>query len=403
MGQTQDHNAAGASSRRVVVALLVVAGCVLTPVAATAVWLRNQVTDSDRYVRTISPLADDPAIRAAVASEITAALFTRVDVAAEAERALPDRAKILAVPIASGVRDFAEDATLRLLSSERFQELWIDVNRVSHEQLVRVLTGGGDLIRTSEGTVVLDLAPVLEAVKAELAARGVTIFDRVPAESVSTSFVLMESEELERAQRGFRLLEALAFVLPVLVFASLGGAVALSTRRRRTVLRAALGVAASVVVLGGLLMLARTVYVAEVEDAGLSEDAATAFYDIVVHWLRIGIRAIFALALLVAAGAFLAGPSRAAEGVRRRFRSAVDWSAGGTAIRSSASARWVAENKRGLRIAAVAAPAVAFVFWTAPTPAVLVVLVGLALLALLAIELVAAPPGPSGGAPVTHA
>jgi hypothetical protein len=34
-----------------------------------AVWARNQVTNTDRHVRTVAPLAADPAIQAAIADQ----------------------------------------------------------------------------------------------------------------------------------------------------------------------------------------------------------------------------------------------------------------------------------------------------------------------------------------------
>jgi hypothetical protein len=49
--------------RTILAVLLIVVGCVLAPLAGVAVWARNQVTNTDRYVRTVEPLASDPAIQ----------------------------------------------------------------------------------------------------------------------------------------------------------------------------------------------------------------------------------------------------------------------------------------------------------------------------------------------------
>ena len=38
--------------RTILAVLLIVVGCVLAPLAGVAVWARNQVTNTDRYVRT---------------------------------------------------------------------------------------------------------------------------------------------------------------------------------------------------------------------------------------------------------------------------------------------------------------------------------------------------------------
>jgi hypothetical protein len=37
---------------------------------------RNQVTNTDRYIRTVAPLAADPAIQTAIADQITTQIFT---------------------------------------------------------------------------------------------------------------------------------------------------------------------------------------------------------------------------------------------------------------------------------------------------------------------------------------
>ena len=41
--------------RTIVATLLIVIGCVLAPLSVAAVWTRNQVTNTDRYVATVSP------------------------------------------------------------------------------------------------------------------------------------------------------------------------------------------------------------------------------------------------------------------------------------------------------------------------------------------------------------
>ena len=84
--------------RSVVATLLIVIACILAPVAGVAVWMKNLVTDTDRYVTTVAPLARDPAIQAAVADKITAEIFANLDVTGltnEAVDALSTRAGCL--------------------------------------------------------------------------------------------------------------------------------------------------------------------------------------------------------------------------------------------------------------------------------------------------------------------
>ncbi len=101
--------------RSVVATLLIVIGCILAPISVVAVWTKNLVTDTDRYVATVAPLASDPAIQSAIADRITAEIFTHLDVAgitnqavdALAERGLPPlvatQLHALSEPLSSGV------------------------------------------------------------------------------------------------------------------------------------------------------------------------------------------------------------------------------------------------------------------------------------------------------------
>ena len=379
------------------VALLVVA-CVLAPIAGTSIWIKNHVTKTDRYVRTVKPLASNPAIQAAIATNVTTTLFRNVDVSARAREALPPRAQFLAGPLANGLRTFTENTTKRFLASPAFQRLWLELNTRAHSQLVKVLTGKGRLVRAN-GRVEIDLAPVLARVEERLKERGVAVFERVPPDSIPSTFVLLDSKQLEKAQGGVRLLKAVAIGLPLLVLALIAAAVGLSQRRRRTLLQASLGIAASMAVLGILLTLGRSVYLDLVAGPNLPRDAATAFYDILVHYLRLGLRVIAAVALLVAVAAFVSGPSRTARAIRGRFDSAVGWAQGGAT--ATPLGRWVARNKKTLRVGAILLPLAIFMLWSSPTITLLIILAALALLTLLAIEILGRAPRTEVGAPTS--
>ena len=101
----------------------------LAPLTGVAVWARNQVTNTDRYVRTVAPLAADPAIQAAVADQITAQVFSYLDVQGLtdqavdglAERGLPpelaDRLRGFAGPLADGIQGFVRAEVAKIVQS----------------------------------------------------------------------------------------------------------------------------------------------------------------------------------------------------------------------------------------------------------------------------------------------
>ncbi len=111
----------------------------------------------------------------------------------------------------------------------------------------------------------------------------------------------------------------------------------LATDRRRALIGAALGVFAAMVVLGIVLAVARAVYLDHMP-VGTSEDAAATVFDSLVRFLRAGVRAVGALALVTAAGAFLIGPSRIAALIRTGCRRA---SAPCATSPCSRGSRWV--------------------------------------------------------------
>jgi hypothetical protein len=391
----------GYRHHKLVVVLLVVA-CVLAPIAGTAVWINNQVTKTDRYVRTVKPLASNPDVQAAIATNVTSTLFARVDVVARAKEALPPRADFLAPAVANGVHNVVQNATLGFLASDAFQKLWVRVNTRAHKELVKVLTGkGGKLVQTKNGEVVVDLAPVLARVEQRLHDRGINLFDRVPPNAIRSNFVILDSKGLEKAQRGVRLLKTLAIALPLIVLALIAGAIGLSQRRRRTLLQAALGIAASMAVLGALLTIGRSIYLDQIVGPRLSSAAATAFYEVLVHYLRLGVRIVAAVALLVAAGAFLSGPSRYAVAIRGWFGSRADWAHGETGLAATPFGHWVGANKKALRIGAILVPAAIFLLWNSPSLTVLIVLLSITVLLLLAIELVGRAPRTEYGTPTS--
>ena len=376
--------AKGYRHAKLVVVLLVIA-CVLAPIAGTAVWINNQVTQTDRYVRTVKPLASDPHIQAVIADNVTRTLFANVDVAARAREVLPPRARPFAPAIASGLHTFVQNTTMSFLASDAFQKLWVEINRRAHKQLVKVLTGkGGKLVQTKNGQVVVNLAPALARVEQRLHDRGIHIFDKIPPSAIPSNFVILDSKQLKQGQRGVRLLKTLAIALPLLVLALLAAAIAISERRRRTLLQASLGIAASMAVLGVLLIIGRSIYLDQIVGPNLPRDAASAFYDVLVHYLRLGLRIVAGVALVVAAVAYLTGPYKSAVAIRDHVR--LEGAA------ATPFGHWVAEHKNPLRAGVILVLLAVFLFWSSPSLTVLIVLIVIAVVLLLVIEALSRAP-----------
>jgi hypothetical protein len=368
--------------RTIVAVLLIVVGCVLAPLAGVAVWASNQVTDTDRYVATVAPLAEDPAIQQAVTDQITNQVFTYIDVqgiTTQAVTALTERGSLpprvadqlqaLAVPIANGIQSFTRTQVAKIVQSQAFADAWVQANRLAHAELVKALTGeGGGAITVENDTVSINLAAFIQMVKQQLVASGFTLAERIPA--VNASFVLFQSEDITRARSAFNLLNTLGVWLPVIALILLAIGVYVAKDHRRALIGAGLGVAGGMLLLALGLAVFRSVYLDAVPAAVLPHDAAAVLYDTIVRFLRAGLRTILVLGLVVAAGAFLTGQSVTAVRARQSLTGAIGWLRGGAehaGLRTGPVGSWVYVNKRGLRIAAVAAAGLALVFWGRPT------------------------------------
>jgi hypothetical protein len=392
---------AGAARQRwrtIVASVLIVVACLLAPLSVAAVWTRNQVTNSDRYVATVSPLARDPAIQAAIADQITTQVFNYIDIkglttqavdALAAQGLRPEVATQLqafAVPIANGVQSFTRTQVGNLVASDAFADAWVQANRVAHEQLVKALTGeGGGAVTVENDTVSVNLAAFVQVVKDRLVASGFTLAERIP--EVNASFVLFQSADITRARSAFNLLNTLGIWLPIIVLLLLAVGVYVAKDHRRALVGAGVGVAVGMVVLALGLAVFRSIYLDAVPAQVLPHDAAAVAYDTIVRFLRLGLRTVLVLALVIAAGAFLTGQSATAVRTRQGITRAIGWlqgSAEHAGLRTGPVGTWVEANKRALRIGAVALAALVLVFWGRPTGKVVLGLT-LALLFVLAV------------------
>jgi hypothetical protein len=381
--------------RSIVATLLIVVACVLAPLSVVAIWTRNQVTNTDRYVATVAPLADDPAIQTAIADQITAQVFRYIDVQglttqvvdALSERGVPPavatQLQALSGPIANGLESFTRTQVTNVVQSDAFADAWVQANRVAHQELVKALTGeGGGAITVEDDTVSVNMATMIQAVKQRLVDSGFTLAARIP--DVNVSFVLFKSQDITRARSAFNLLNTLGIWLPVLAIVLLVLGVYVARDHRRALVGAGVGVAVSMVVLALGLTVFRSIYLDAVPAAVLPHDAAATLYDTIVRFLRLGLRTILVLALVVAAGAFLTGPSATAVRTRQGLSNAIGWLSGRTGVSTGPVGAWVEANKKALRIGAVTLAALALVFWGRPTGKVVLGLT-LALLVVLAI------------------
>ena len=356
--------------------VLLVLACVLAVTSVLVVYARNELLNTDTYVSTMAPLATNPAIQTQVATRVSQGLIERTDLPARVKNALPDKAGFLVTPITSGVQNATYAVTLKLVQSPKFEQLWVTVNRASHKQLVAVLTGSTQgSVSTKDGKITIDLSKVELRAKEALDAKGITVFDKVPAVK-GLNYVLFQSKDLVRIQKLVNFLNKLVVVLPIITLLFFAGVVVLTRNRRRGLVRAATGLAVSMALILVLYAVARNHYIAGLQPPQ-SPEAATAVIDTVTATLRDTVRIILVVAALVAIGAVAAGNAW----VRRKIGDMrkPGWVTGGPVH------DFVALHRKALQWTVLALGLLILVIWSNPTTlvAVVVTLITLAVVGLV--------------------
>jgi hypothetical protein len=394
------------SWRTPVASLLIILGCILAPVSVLAVWTANQVSDTSKYVANVAPLIKDPAIQNALTNKLTSEIVTKIDVKRLTDQAAAELSQKgftrigsllqgVSGSLASGVAGFVQSSIHKIITGPRMANAWTLVNRVASQQIVAVLSGSGGkngAVGVKNGQVTLDIAPLEAVAKQDLVARGLTIAGKIPI--VHATIALFPSKNLVQAQKAYRLINDLKIVLPILTLVLLGLGVLAARRHRRALIGAGLGFAASMLVLGAGLAIARALYLNSVP-ASVPADAAAAAFDILVRFIKTALRTLLVVGLIVAVGALFAGPSAAAVATRSAFSSGLGWLRRGgesAGLSTGPAGTWTYRHRRVLRIGAVALAALIFVFWGQPTATVTIVIAVLLLVALGLIELIGRPP-----------
>ncbi|TWE21638.1 hypothetical protein [Kitasatospora atroaurantiaca] len=363
--------------------VLIILASVLSLLSVISVWTSAIVGDTDRYVATVAPLASNPDVQDAVTARVTTAVLDQIDVKglvkqlsdAAAEQGVPPRAadliNNLSGPITSGLTELVSTTVHRVVSSSAFETVWINANRAGHSALDKALSGkGGGAVSLNDSQVTIDVGPIVAKVKDELVNAGFGAAAKIP--TVHTDFVVFASDDIGKIKGYVRLLEILGNWLPVVTVLIAAAGVFLAVNRRRALIGAALGVAAAMLLIGVLLTVFRSYYLDHLP-AGANQAAAAAVYDTLIRFMRASVRAVGALAVITALGAFLIGPSRVAVAVRTACRRAIGairdvlFSFG---LRLGAVGRFVHRFKQWIGAATLLVAAVVLFTWSYPTAAV---------------------------------
>ncbi|PJJ61882.1 hypothetical protein [Compostimonas suwonensis] len=315
---------------------LIVIGLVLAPVAVLSTFARAQLTDTDAFVTTFAPLADDPAVQSFVADEVVTVINEQVDIPGLTKQvfegldslSLPPAAssalQLLEGPAAQGLQSLVASVVENLVASEAFSDIWEQALRTTHTQLLATLQNDPSAAVgvTGRGEIELQLGPIIEEVKQRLVDNGVGFASSIP--TVDRSIVIAQSDSVTSVQLGYGIAVAVGIWLPWIALVLLAAGVVVALRRTTALIWTAAGLGAVMVVLGSGIGIGRIVFVATVSPSIIPSDAATVIYETVVVSMANTTVAVAVVAFTVAIIAWFGGPYRVPRALRGLATSGAD-------------------------------------------------------------------------------
>lgn len=246
--------------RSIVATIALLAVCLTAAVATVGWWTRATVTDPDRFVETLAPLATEPEVTALAERRLVKRVVAQIDKVNPIDRAADTLRSngmvveaamlpILAEPLRQETVETVKRVAHRVVTGPEFADAWEASLKEVHPQLIAVLEDQpNDVVDTTEnGILTLRLGTLTKAVASSLKKQEIPGTERLAA--VDIAVPVTDVENLEKAQTGYSLLNNGGRWLPVVVGVLLVLGLVLAHRRFRAAGLTALVVALTLVAL----------------------------------------------------------------------------------------------------------------------------------------------------------
>ncbi len=358
--------------RRISAWVLVVLASLLIPISVISVWAIRTVTNTDQYVATMAPLARNEVIVQHLATKATDELFSTHIVQNKVTAALPAKAKPIVPAIMNELRAYVHQLALNVFESPKFGRLWDTLNRHTHDAVVDVLTGKQSPLQQKlekGGSIVVNVSPALDNIINQLNNRGVTLFNPLKpilSKSEGLGVTIVSKQQVSKFSGAFNIIVKLKWIIPAIALALAVLAIIIAVEHRKTLLRLAIGVALVTLLLLAGLSLGRITFLNQASGHSFNREVAASVWDTVLRFLKTDLRWAVVVSVLVALGAWVAGPARYAVWIRSTCAKGGRWvwtqvrevtagagRAAGESDRVRRTGAWILEHLGGLRIVGV--------------------------------------------------
>lgn len=276
--------------------ILIVIATLLLPLGVIGFWSQQTLTDTDTFVETVAPLAEDPAIQQQVADQVAQSLTEAIDLDALAEEWFPRAPESLVSTMSGALEGLIQQLSQKVVESPEFAELFERVLRGAQSETMDILNNEGGVVKVEGEDIVLDLSEVRNKVNERLAERGIQIPDR----GGDATIVIAQADSLSTAQSAYGVGQPVLqwFILLPLILLVIALVVAKDTARAVRAVGGAAIVAGAFLIMGWLMgsaIIASLVMGTQMVDVG------PAAYDILAGRLMTWAWVLVILGLIILA------------------------------------------------------------------------------------------------------
>jgi hypothetical protein len=302
--------ATGFNWRRFVYWVLLVSLLLSLTLGALLVWLNRTILDPQRYIDTVGPVIQEPAVQKAITAHAADSLYSQVSVEQTIADTLPPQATFLAPSIASQVKSQITNQIGQIVASDRFHTAWVNTNERAHQRFVQIAENG----RESPVITVNDL---YQTISTELAGTRLEplLNKSLPARLGEVQVANVPA--LTQIPHYVTTLQTWRWVLLLLSLALAGLAVWAARIKRR-----ALGHIGAITIISALLIVVamrvtRALMLGNIGDP-VDRDAASAIWGVITQYLYVQLGVMLALGIILVAISWALGESRSAQALRAR-------------------------------------------------------------------------------------
>ena len=310
-----------------VLIVLVAVGVLGTTVAF---WADQTLFNTDRFVATVAPITQDPAVIESVSTDIATSIVEEIGLQQVVESVLPTDLQGIGSIVVTGVQTTIAKAIADFMATPQFAAVWEQATRSVHTEVVGILRGDSAIIESTGGVVSVDVFPlVAEGLKAadkaltDATGRDIALpqlTDPTNAEASRAEIeqalgvtlppdfgqiVIADTSALDQAKQVLRVFETSILIAAIVTILIALLAILVAVRRRRAFLQVAI---ASIIGLAlGLVVVARIdQVVADAAPTGTAGATARAAIDSIVRGfvgyaiVMVVVLAVVAVALYVA-------------------------------------------------------------------------------------------------------